>query len=83
MNVQWRFGGSHPITKEYLGCVTTDSPQEFKLWLAMMCPSSRIVSDYERNTYAVFVEGGYPWRINVRIPDKGEQLLFKLTWGGK
>lgn len=82
MNVQWRFGGLHPVTDQYLGCVTTDSPQEFKLWLAMMCPSSKVVVEYERSDGGIREEGGYLWRINSLIPNKQEQLLFKLTWGG-
>ena len=81
MNVQWKYGGPHPIKSEiFFGSITTDSPAEFIQWLRDHCPSHKIVMVYQRMDIARVYEGGYPWRLNLWISDKSDQMMFKLTW---
>jgi hypothetical protein len=80
MNVESRFLGPHPFTGDFLACVTTDEPDEFKAYLAHSFPTHLIVADYKRSPVAVREEGGYPHRLNIKFTDPKESMLFKLSW---
>jgi hypothetical protein len=75
----WSFG-IHPTTNESLGCVTTDSPEVFKLWLNSACPNHQVILEYERSEGAIREEGGHLWRLNVKMFSRKEAVLFKLRW---
>lgn len=48
-----------------------------------MMPAAKVVHMMARSRIAIHQEGGYQFRINIHCTDKGQQMLFKLTWGGK
>ena len=36
-----------------------------------------------RSRIAIHQDGGYQFKINLHCEDKRQQMIFKLTWGGK
>lgn len=86
MNVQFVKGNdrvfSH-LPDLWFGSVTTDDPKAFQEWLSEMMPAAKVVHMMARSRIAIHQEGGYQFRINIHCTDKGQQMLFKLTWGGK
>lgn len=82
MNVEWKFGGTHPIAGNWIGCVTTDDPKAFCEWLDAMMPSHTVVQYRARSAASQRVAGGYLFRINLHCEEPAEQLAFTLTWKG-
>ena len=60
-------------TNEFLGIICTSSPQEFKLWLAMNCPSHKLISDFSTAENEL-------WVLQFLISNTAERVLFKLMW---